>query len=419
MHEYWIWLASRPSVTDRARASLLERFGDPEKLYLADGKTLDAVPGLSSRARASLLDKDLSQAQSILADCRREGVGILTCQDSAYPRRLRNIPDPPTVLYYKGHVPEMDDRPVIGVVGTRAASAYGMTAAQRLGYQIVRCGGVVVSGGASGIDTMAMTGAMLAGQGVVGVLGCGLDVAYPKSNQALFADVQAYGCLMSEYPPGTPPMGRNFPRRNRIISGLSTGVVVVEAPEKSGAMITARLAADQGRDVFAVPGNIDQPTCQGSNHLLGDGAIVASSGWDILREYQAVYPDKLHREDGLPPDWETSAQAQTPHPMVAQEARVPAQSGNLKKIFNNKTIDKPGREAYSDVQEPLRPRDVTAQEQMILDAMGTGERLVDDVIAETGLTTGQVLAGMTILELKGYLRRLPGKRIAPGKRIKK
>ena len=179
------------------------------------------------------------------------------------------------------------------MVGTRHASPYGMTTAKKMGYQITKCGGIVVSGMAYGIDGMAMKGALTAGAPVVGILGCGAEMVYPPSNRPLFSDVENYGCIMSEFPPGTPPVKWNFPKRNRIISGMSCGVLVVEAPEKSGALITARCAADQGRDVFVVPGNIDVPTFVGSNRLLRDGAIAVSSGWDILSEYQMQFPDKI------------------------------------------------------------------------------------------------------------------------------
>ena len=412
---HWIWLAHRPGVNDRAKLALLRHFRDPEDIFFADNGAYDYVEGLTQEAKDALLDKDLTGAEEILEACTREKLHILTYQDAAYPARLKNITDPPVVLYYKGQLPDFDALPLIGVVGTRKASAYGLTTAKRMGYQIGKCGGIVVSGMAYGIDGMAMSGALTAGQTVVGVLGCGADVVYPLSNRALFRDVEEYGCLLSEFPPGCPPAKWTFPKRNRIISGLSNGVLVVEAPEKSGALITARLAAEQGRDVFVVPGNIDMPSFVGSNRLLRDGAIMVSSGWDVVSEYEALYPDKLHREDApcqvraYPDEVLRASQPEKIPPKVAQTPAYPEKKGKLKKNLDKKDIDKCSQTAYSDVYA-TRPA-LSPDEAAVAAALESGERLVDDVIAETGLTTGKLLAILTMLELKGVIKRLPGKRI--------
>ena len=291
-----------------------------------------------------------------------------------------------------------------------------MTAAKRMGYQIGKCGGIVVSGMAYGIDGMAMSGALTAGKTTVGVLGCGADIVYPLSNRALFRDVEKYGCILSEFPPGMQPTRLSFPKRNRIISGLSNGVLVVEAPEKSGALITANLAAEQGRDVFVVPGNIDQPGFVGSNRLLRDGAIAVSTGWDILSEYEALYPDKIQEnvssshQTAYPDEVEKAAtEREKPLPKVAQKPRLPVKKTDLKKILDTKAIDKNDSSSYSDVNDIL-PK-LSPDERKIVLALQKGDRLVDDVIAETGMTTGKLLAELTILELKGVIKRLPGKRI--------
>ena len=417
MLAHWIWLAHRPGVNDRMKAQLLQHFQDPEDIYYADSEAVTHIEGITEEAAAALQDKDLTAAEEILEACDRAKLHILTYRDAAYPSGLKNIPDPPVVLYYKGQLPDLDALPVIGVVGTRKASAYGMQTAKRMGYQIGKCGGIVVSGMAYGIDGMAMAGALTAGQKVVGVLGCGADIVYPLSNRALFRDVEQYGCILSEFPPGYPPGKWTFPKRNRIISGLSNGVLVIEAPEKSGALITARLAAEQGRDVFAVPGNIDMPSFIGSNRLLRDGAIMVSSGWDVLSEYTALYPDKIHKDNGPShqrayPDEVSKAasEREQPMPKVAQKAVIPKENANLKKNLEKKSIDKEASTAYSDVNAIL-PK-LSEDERKIVSAIQSGERLVDDVIAETGLTTGKMLASLTMLELKGVLRRLPGKRIS-------
>ena len=281
---HWIWLATRPGLTDRMKVGLLQHFSDPEDIFYTSGHGFDHIAELSPEGKEQLLDKSLAQAEEILDACAREKIHILTFRDTAYPSRLKNISDPPLILYYKGSLPDFDGSPMIGVVGTRKASLYGLTAAKRMGYQIARCGGIVVSGMAFGIDGVAMSGALTAGGQTVGVLGCGADMVYPVSNKALFADVEKFGCILSEFPPGTPPLRWNFPKRNRIISGLSNGVLVGEAPEKSGSLITANLAPEQGRDVFVVPGKIDVPSCVGSSRRLRGGARLAGTGWEILSE---------------------------------------------------------------------------------------------------------------------------------------
>jgi len=307
---------------------------------------------------------------------------------------------------------------LIGVVGTRKATAYGLNIAGKLGYQIARCGGVVVSGMAEGIDAMATRGALMADAQAVGVLGCGADVVYPASGRNLYRAVESHGCILSEFPPGTPPAKWNFPRRNRIISGLSCGVLVVEAPEKSGALITARQAADQGRDVFVVPGNIDVPTFVGSNRLLRDGAIAVSHGWDILSEYEGLFPGKIQKDMGqsgqtaYPDEVSNFAEAEKEVAKVAQKTRKPAHKSPKNTNNEKKVIDKADSSPYSDVND-TRPK-LSADEQTIAATIGDGERLVDDVIAAAGLPVGKVLATLTLLEVKGVVKRLPGKRVRLG-----
>ena len=409
MQLHWIWLATRAGLGDRGRMLLLQRFADAEDVYFAETGEYARVEGLSPEAISSLQEKSLAEAEQILADCQRENIRILTWQDALYPKRLKNIADPPVVLYYKGTLPQVDALPCIAVVGTRGASAYGMSTAKRMGYQIAACGGITVSGVAFGIDAMAMRGALSAGAPVIGVLGCGADVVYPASNRALYADTQRQGCLLTEFPPGTPPIGWNFPRRNRIISGLSCGVLVVEAPEKSGALITARQAADQGRDVFVVPGNIDVPSCKGSNALLRDGAIAVSSGWDVISEYQDRFPGKIteNRTDSRQTAYPDELEEQPLQ--VAQTPKVPEKK-HRKSIFGKKKeIDNTPSSPYIDADKP-RPV-LSADEETLLSFIGADGALVDDVIADAGLPAGQVLAMLTMLEVKGVVARLPGKRV--------
>ena len=407
---HWIWLATRPGLNDREKVAVLEYFSDPEAAFYAREDAFRKVEGLSKKTVTALTDKNLNEAEEILRQCAEKQIHICTYRDGAYPAGLKNIPDPPVVLYCKGVLPDLDGQPVIGVVGTRKCSGYGISTAQRLGYQIAACGAVVVSGAAKGIDTAAMTGAMTAGGKVVAVLGCGVDVVYPASARQLYRDTQQSGCLISEFPPGTAPLKWNFPKRNRIISGLSCGVLVVEAPESSGALITARQAAEQGRDVFVVPGNIDMPSFAGSNALLREGAIMAGSGWDVVGEYQAQYPDKVHKniknDEGklnLPGSGEQSVLK------VAQNPVTPAEKESFDKKIEKITVDKNSSCAYSDLGGGYQP--TSPEEAVLLHKLGADTWQVDELIAATELPAAKVLSLLTLLEIKGVVSRLPGRQV--------
>lgn len=414
---HWIWLATRPGLSERAKVLVWQHFSDPEDAYYADSTAYVKIPGVTRQMQEALQDKNIKNAQRILEQCADKNIHILTIQDAAYPSRLRNIVDPPLVLYYKGKLPDFDGVPLIGVVGTRKASPYGITIAKRMGYQVARCGGTVVSGAAYGIDGMAMSGALSAGGTVIGVLGCGADVVYPLPNKPLYADTERYGCLLTEYPPGTPPIHYHFPKRNRIISGLSCGVLVVEAPYRSGALNTARQAAEQGRDVFVVPGNVDVATCAGSNALLREGAIAVTHGWDVLSEYEALYPGKVHpmqqqsRMNAYPDEMEmVRAEAEKKPLKVAQKPRILEKIKASKRKNDKKVIDNGEPSPYIDVEKSLP--ELSSEEQAVIDQLKQGERLTDDVIAESGLPAGKMLAVLTMLEVKGLIKRLPGNRLA-------
>ena len=419
MRIHWIWLATRSGLSDHSRMTVLAHFGDAEDVYYAPDDAFADVPDLSEAAITSLRDKNLAEAEWIAEECNLKNIQILTWRDAAYPVRLKNISDPPVVLYYKGKLPDFDALPLIAVVGTRSASAYGLGTAKRLGSQIAACGGVVVSGMAYGVDGMAMRGALTAEGFVVGVLGCGADIVYPVSNRALFADTESQGCLLTEFPPGTPPAKWTFPKRNRIISGLSCGVLVVEAPEKSGALITARLAAEQGRDVFVVPGNIDVDSCRGSNALLRDGAIAVGSGWDVMSEYAALYPGKIHRvtapsHQTAYPDEVEKASREEPALKVAQKPRLPQPKRSKRTSTRKKEIDNGAPSPYIDAEEKLPP--LSADEERVLSLVRQNVTLVDDMIHASGMEAGTVLTALTMLEIKGVVPRLPGKRVELKKR---
>ena len=413
---HWIWLATRPGMNDRQKLEVLKAFQDPETVFFGDKSAFTHIEGMTREAAEALSNKDLSQAREILNDCISNEIQICTYHDAAYPAKLRNIADPPMVLYYKGNLAGLEGNPMIGLVGTRKASAYGLTTASRMGYQIARCGGTVVSGVAAGIDGKAMTGALTAGGTIVGVLGCGIDVVYPPTHRSLYLDTERNGCLISEFPPKTPPYKWNFPRRNRIISGMSDGVLVVEAPHGSGSLITARLALDQGRDVFVVPGNIDVPTFQGSNALLRDGGIAVSSGWDVVSEYAALYPEKIRKEEGnlrqyaAQEEISLAENAEKPMLKVAQKAAVMEKNSLFDRKKVKKPIDKDKKSAYSDQQKIFES--LSQDEKMLLEPLRKGEALVDELIAASNLPAGKVLSMLTMLQIRGIIELLPGKRVS-------
>ena len=400
---YWIWYAQRSKVSAHQKQMLLQHFRDPEDIYYADEPAFADIRELTADGQQSLLDKDLTGAKRILQECKQKGIKILTYGDRQYPARLRNIYDPPMVLYFTGVLPDWESAPVIGIVGTRKATAYGMNTAFRFGSQISACGAVVVSGGATGIDTMSMEGALEAGGPVVGVLGCGVDVVYPTRNRPLFQRVSTVGCLISEYPPQEKALPWHFPERNRIITGMSNGLLVVEAPEKSGALNSACHAMEQGRDVFVVPGNVDVDACSGSNALLEDQAIPALSGWHVVREYEAQYPETVHRR-------EMPVVVERVDALVAQAQEIPAKAGKQKLPPDKKSIDKKEKSTYSVVNNPVSG--LNEQEQHVFTQIGDQICTVDDLIARTDMAPAAVKSILTRLVIKGLVRNLPGGRVS-------
>ncbi|MGQ9887569.1 MAG: DNA-processing protein DprA [Aggregatilineales bacterium] len=281
--KYWLGFSLVPEIGPRRLARLLSVFGDAASAWNATETQLRRA-GIENRPLENLLyarkslDLDLEMEK-----VKRTGAWLITLADDAYPPLLRQIAEAPTVLYVRGTL-ETSDAQALSVVGTRKATAYGRDAAHELARQLARSGVTIISGLAHGIDSAAHAGALAGGGRTLAVLGCGIDRIYPSHNRALAENIVQRGALVSEFPIGTPPDGRNFPRRNRIISGMALGVLVVEAPENSGALITAAVAADQGREVFAVPGNIFNPSSRGSNRLIQDGAKLVMEVDDILLE---------------------------------------------------------------------------------------------------------------------------------------
>ena len=289
---YWVWLSLQTTPNNKCIRKLLLEIKDPEKIYSMDEAQLKAVPYLNDYSVFKLMNKDTEDAKKIIEKCEINNYNIICYADEYYPDRLRNIEDFPIVLYHRGHKFKFDDLLCISVVGTRKASGYGIQAAKMISRELAHNKVLVISGMALGIDAAAHSGAMSIDKPTVAVLGSGIDVIAPKTNSYLYEYMLSDGAIYSEYPPGTQGWPNNYPERNRIISALSLGVLVVEAEEISGALITAECALRQGKDVFAVPNSIENIKAKGTHKLIKDGAILTTCAADILNEYKGMYIDE-------------------------------------------------------------------------------------------------------------------------------
>lgn len=396
--KYWLWLATRRGLSPKDALGVLGHFGTPEAAYFADPEEYGLL-ALSAQSRVALRDKELESAERILADCARLDVRVLTLQDAEYPERLFHIDDPPLVLYVKGRMFPFDEEVAIALVGTRKPSEYGRRMAGKLGMELARAGALVVSGIAEGLDTAALRGALQAGGPVVSVLGGGVDVIFPSENRWLYQDVAAVGALISEYPPGTPASGWHFPMRNRILSGLCAGAVIVEGGVRSGALITLRNALSQGRETFAVPGGADAPMSYGPNLLIQRGeAKLVMSGWDVLVEFEGRYPGRLERRAPLGQGEFGDENVPVPVPSA-----FPEQSRK-----EAKAVDKAGDRAYITLKD-CRAR-FTDDERDILLALEEKALRIDDLVELTQIPARRVLSALTMLQVGGSVEEKPGKR---------
>ena len=399
--KYWLWLTGRSGMSALRLNRLLEQYGSPEQIYFTDPKEFDLWEDIPAGLRKSLEDKSLENADEILARCDELGISLLTIQDANYPDCLKHIPDPPAVLYYKGKLPDFDRELTIGMVGARECSQYGETMAARLGLDLARAGTVLISGIAQGIDSHAIKGALAGGGTVVSVLGGGIDIKYPWQSRFLYDDVAATGALISEYSPGTAHKGTHFPVRNRIISGLSDGVIAVEAKEKSGTMITMDLALEQNRDTFAVPGPADAPMSSGTNRLIRMGwAKLVTSAADVLVEYEGRRP--IRRSLAMEPE-EIEQRMET-------ALKEPREAVRSEPVSEKKVVDKKENRAYIDWKSAREL--FTDDERDILLVLEKKDCLVDEIIEATQIPARRVLSALTVLQVRGYVEERAGKRFA-------
>ena len=397
---YWIWLSLRAGAGSELGSYLLKYFPSPKEIYEADEATLRAIEGIDDNLAAALLDRDLTMSEKILRYCERCNVGIMTAAGGIYPERLRGIHAKPLVLYYRGRVPDIDDNVLIACVGTRKCSERGAEAAYRLGAELAQAGAIVVSGMALGIDAYAHRGALKAGGHTIAVLGCGIDRVYPSEHKALMDEIAERGTLLTEFAPGTDPNGKNFPIRNRIISGLSQATVVVEANLYSGSLITARYAKAQGREVFACPGHAGDPLAEGTNQLIQNGAKLVTCAADILDEYELLYPHRIFTEN-IPkrPRNSSRRSAQISAPKKDREAPP------MKKAGSAPTPAEPSKNKNAIELDGL--------EKQLYDCFSgvmTSDELAAELSRKYGIScdVGTLLGALTMLEIGGFIEALPG-----------
>jgi DNA processing protein len=357
--EHWLTLSLLPGLGCVLISRLVEQAGSAAAVF-ESVNLAQPVAGIGPRLQEILTNHNLIAAARRRADeelqrLDRAGISLLCPASADYPQSLRTIPDPPALLYCRGDL-SLLSTPTVALIGSRAATDYGRRVAAHLAAELATRGITVVSGAAYGIDAAAHGGALRGEGRTIAVLGCGVDVVYPRSHAELFAEIVRQGLLLSEYPLGTPPEGFRFPARNRIISGLAQGVVVVEATEKSGSLITARLALDQGREVFAVPGRIDSPKSAGTHRLIQQGAHLVHTAADIM--------------EGL--------------------------------AWGGTSPPSPGDD------QPFGCPQVTARERLLLDGLDTYPRDIDTLVRTTSLSIVEIHTLLLQLELKGLVRQLPG-----------
>ena len=363
--QFWLALTRVDGLGVRTAHKLIEQFGSPQAVYMASLTALEGA-GLAARiAQAIFAQAGLKEAEKELKTAMASGCRLLTFAEEGYPALLRQIADPPLVLYVRGDARALTEHSV-AVVGTRRPTAYGTSVTLRLAADLAQRGLVITSGMARGIDSASHRGALEANGKTVAVLGSGLDVIYPRENQKLADRIAARGAVISEFPLGTSPAPENFPIRNRIISGLALGVVVVEAAEYSGSLITARLALEQDREVFAVPGNITAAQSFGPNHLIKQGAKLVDHWMDVVEELPAAVRSQL-----LPP------------PEASEGERGAA---------------------------PLFEASLTPDQKAVFEALRADESLfVDSILSNVELSYPRVLQALLELEMSGLIRQLPGK----------
>lgn len=417
---YWVWLQHGIGAGSGKLRDVLSCCTGLREFWEAGPQFWKQQELFTVRELSALRSFSLQDAQKVIERCEELGISLVTPESENYPRSLWEIANPPCVLYVKGKLPKVDEMPSIAMVGTRDATISGKKIAFSLSYQLARAGAVIISGGARGIDTAAHKGAMQAQGKTVCVLGCGVNYPYLMENASLRECVAEFGALVSEYPPDAPASRGAFPIRNRIISGLSCGVLVVEAAAKSGSLITADLALEQGRDVFAVPCGIDNPVSRGVNTLIRNGAIPISSAEELLEQYLDRFPDKIRIINQDNPN--------VPFAVIPERRSVPGTGNPIKRrvpqkkavVFDELESETlPGFLAGTPVtvtlhelqQKAALTTEQASQDAVLIDSLLTEDAIhLSVLVQKSSFAPQRVLAALTELELLDRVRPLGGGR---------
>ena len=419
---YWIWLSLCSRPDSATFPSLLKKFKTAKEVYDATDSEISSALTPRSSDRNLLLKRDLERPRKILEFCEKHGVGILTYGDDMYPESLRNIQTPPVLLYYRGELPDFNSGVRIAIVGTRKLTDTGRKNAFHLAYDLAKSGATVVSGMAIGIDGVAHAGALAANMPTVAVIGSGIDVCYPKAHLKLARNIVRCGCILTEYPIGTRPNKFNFPQRNRIISGLCSGVAVIEGREKSGAMITAKYAQMQGRRLYAFPGSVGAENSEAGNLLIKNGATLITRAEDVIKDYSDISkgpilnPFKL--DEKIPVSMnsvltELGVCALAPNdgifkPVIKKQNKiydinVPDLNTEAEKRFDKSSLE---RSALSEVEAAFNSDILEIYKKIPQDGDCQIESLADEKH-----TVRDVMKAMLKLEMGRFITMLPGERV--------
>ena len=400
----WVWLSLLFGAEKAIYKKVFESF-DIEQVYDFDDADLDVSDTVfSDYEKRNLLDKNLSSAKKVIEKCDKLGVQIITLDSDNYPRRLLDLPKYPAVLYCIGELPFIDDMLCITLVGTRQQSTYGAKIAFELGYGLTKGGALVISGGAAGNDTSAQKGALYAEGKTISVLGCGIDVVYPRENKEFFEYVKQNGAIITEYPPSTPPDAANFPKRNRIMAALSNGTVVIEGKSRSGTFITANCAKELKRTLFAVPGPVDKYTSEAPNELIKNGAIPVSNAVDVLEQFLDEYFESINLTDSkVRPmyDIDQVEESKTAN-FISSIFGKPAKGKKIKKEKNSKKeVEEKSAVDFSKLTEI---------EKQIYDFMQPEKEYSYDMFDELNIDFSTLTYSILNLTIYGFVTEIPGGR---------
>jgi len=436
---FWIWLAEALGCASKDFRRLISLYESPYELFHAEDAEIERIENLPKRTIRALTDKSLTRATEIFDRCEQLGIDVLPYGTPNYPEAFYDLKNPPILLYYKGCLPDFSRRLSIGMVGTRKMSEYGLRAAYKISYELAAAGAIVVSGMAAGIDGVSSAGALAANGTTVAILGCGIDVVYPRHHKGLRDEILKSGVILSEYAPGTRPNSYHFPTRNRLIAGLSQGVMVVEAGIGSGSLITAKDAVVMGKDVFALPANVGSVGAEGTNGLLRDGARPVMTTEDLLNPYLFLYSETLSLEalqkvgtrsradlhfldrlgvieltvksEGEPTRHESLAvpvpkpQKEKKHSCKKTSDTVKAQADSTEKT----TAEKENRKTAGVKTTPDEVLSTLSPVQLaIMNAIPDDHGVTADSLANLGYPYGEISSALTMLEILGLVQKLPG-----------